>query len=242
MQASFPFGQTEDLQSIRDRLLLQFGRIPDWERLDPTSQFICSFLGSRTYDQKSWDAFVKLIRHFHTLDKVADAPESEIETVIRDVTYPEKKAPDLKRALRKIRARYGAVNLDFLTGWETEQALYELEQIHGVGRKISAATLNFSSLHGRAFVVDTHVLRVLRRFGFVDANATTENAYDAVMKVADDFDADGLRELHWHLKSLGQKTCSHARALCVSCPLSGICRHRVEEGALMIAQASACVA
>ena len=185
---------------------------------------------------------MKLIRHFHTLDKVADAPESEIETVIRDVTYPEKKAPDLKRALRKIRARYGAVNLDFLTGWETEQALYELEQIHGVGRKISAATLNFSSLHGRAFVVDTHVLRVLRRFGFVDANATTENAYDAVMKIADDFDADDLRELHWHLKSLGQKTCSHARALCVSCPLSGICRHRVEEGALMIAQASACVA
>ena len=46
-------------------------------------------------------------------------------------------------------------------------------------------TLNFSSLRGRAFVFDTHVLRVLRRFGFVGENAAIEDACDAVMASAD---------------------------------------------------------
>ena len=43
------------------------------------------------------------------------------------------------------------------------------------------------------------------------------------MAAADDFDADALYELHWQLKSLGQKTCSQAQAQCFSCPLSDIC-------------------
>ena len=135
----------------------------------------------------------------------------------------------MKQALQDIRARYGRISLDFLIGLDIEQALFLLRQIHGVGPKIAAAVLNFSTLRGRAFVVDTHVLRVLRRFGFVGANASTEDAYEAVMAAADDFDADDLRELHWCLKSLGQKTCSHARALCVSCTLSDICSQRTEK-------------
>ena len=63
-------------------------------------------------------------------------------------------------------AREGS-NLDFLGDHPVEQGLRWLEEIYGVGRKIAAATLNFSTLRKRAMVVDTHVLRVLRRFGFV---------------------------------------------------------------------------
>lgn len=241
MQPAFIFTQSTDLRSIHDRLSVQFGRVPDGERLDLIDQFVHAFLGSRTYDQISSHAFERLKKHYHAWDAVADASEADIEAVIWDVTFPEKKAMHLKQALRMIRAKYGYANLDFLIGLETETALFQLGQIPGVGPKIAAATLNFSSFHGRAFVVDTHALRVLRRFGFVRANATTENAYDTVMAAADDFDADGLRELHWHLKSLGQTACSHKQALCISCPLSDMCMQRVEEGASMIARASACV-
>ena len=242
MQATFHFTQPIDLQFIRDRLLVKFGKVPDGKILNPVSQFVCSLLGSRTHDGVSWGAFVRLIEHYQSWDAVADAPEADIKAVIWDVTFPEKKAPDLKQALRMIRARYGHISLDFLIGLEIEQALFQLEQIHGVGRKIAAAALNFSSFRGRAFVADTHALRVLQRFGFVRANATTENAYDAVMAAADEFDADGLRELHWHLKSLGQQICKYACAQCISCPLSDICMQRVEQGASMVTQASACVA
>ena len=223
MQPAFDFKQAADLRSIRDRLSLQFGRVPDGKRLDPVSQFVRSFIGSRTRDQISWSAFARLVTRYQSWDAVADAPAADIHAVIHDVNYAEKKAPELKQALRKIRACYGSISFDFLIGLDIERALFLLKQIHGVGPKIAAATLNFSAFHRRAFVVDTHVLRVLRRFGFVGANASAKTAYDAVMAAADDFDSNDLYELHWYLKMLGQMTCSHAQAQCVCCPLSDIC-------------------
>ena len=223
MQTAFDFKQAADLRSIRDRLSSQFGRVPDEKRLDPVSQFIRSFIGSRTHDQISWGAFARLVTRYRSWDEIADAPAADIEALIHDVTFPERKAPELKQALRKIRACYGRISFDFLIGLDIERALFLLKQIQGVGPKIAAATLNFSAFHGRTFVVDTHVLRVLRRFGFVGANASTKAAYDAVMAAADDFDSDDLYGLHLYLKRLGQMTCSHAQAQCVSCPLSDIC-------------------
>lgn len=228
MQTMLPFGQLEGLQTFRNRLRPLMGRIRDEHRLDPMSQFVRSFIGSRTYDLTSWNAFVRLAGLFPDWDALADAPEEEIEAVLNDVTFSEKKAPELKLALRKIRVRAGALNLDFLENQPVEQGLFWLEQIHGVGRKIAAATLNFSTMRARAFVVDSHVLRVLRRFGFLKPHASTEDAYDAVMEASVGFDADDLYELHWYLKRLGQKFCTHMRAHCSACPLSESCMQRVE--------------
>jgi protein ImuA len=229
MQVVFPFRQAVDLASIRERLAMRFGKIRVEERPDPVSQLVGSFIGSRTYDWKSWDVFVRLVQRYPSWDAVADAPVADIEAVLQGVTFSEKKAPELKQALRAIRTRFGQINLDFLAQYDVDQALSCLEQIHGVGRKIATATLNFSALQKRAFVVDTHVLRLLRRFGFVGMRVNTEAAYDAVMAAADGLSADDLFELHWHMKRLGQTVCTHAQALCTSCPLSDICLQRVED-------------
>ncbi len=240
MQASlFP---SPDVRVLHQRLRSVFGPVRKAERLDAVSQFVRAFIGSRTYDAVSWEAFRRLARHFRNWDALADAPVAEIETLLTGVTHAERKAPELKLALRKIRVRAGVLDLDFLTDHPVAQGLRWLEEIHGVGRKIAAATLNFSALRRRAFVVDGHILRVLRRFALVDARAGTAQAYDAVMAAAAGFDADDLYELHWYLKGLGQKTCTHDRALCVSCPLSDICLQRVEAGATAVTRASACVA
>jgi endonuclease-3 len=230
MQANlFSSGQSAELRSIQDRLRVVFGPIRDAERLDPTSQFVRSFLGAKNYDRNSWNAFWRLTRHFRNWDALADAPVSEIEALLEDVNLHEKKAPDLKAALRHIRSRAGAIDLEFLCTLDVDTALVWLEQIHGVGRKIAAATLNFSSLHKRAFVADAHVIRVLTRFGMVKHAAKTDDAYNAVMESAEGFDADDLYELHWYLKKLGQRTCRPFRAACQSCPLSDICLKRMDE-------------
>jgi endonuclease-3 len=231
MQANLFSGPAADLRAIHERLSGLFGPIRDARRLDPVSQFVRSFIASRTHDRQSWEAFMRLTRRFESWDDLADAPVAEIETLLAGVTHAEKKAPELKAALRMIRARAGSLDLDFLKGLPVEHGLRWLEAIHGVGRKIAAATLNFSSLRRRAVVVDTHVLRVLHRFGFVKAHAETEEGYTAVMAAAEGFDADDLYELHWYLKRLGQRSCTHVRANCALCPLFDICLRRVEDGA-----------
>jgi endonuclease III len=230
-QQPFPFGQAADLCSVRDRLRAVYGEIREPERLNPIDQFVRSFLGSRTYDEVSWNTFYRLTSHYRSWDRVAEAQPDEIEALLADVTHPGKKAVDLIRALQKIRARAGAIDLDFLKNLETETALLWLEQIHGVGRKIAAATLNFSTLRKPAFVADVHVLRVLQRFGFVKTGADARDAYDVVMAPAEGWSADELYQLHWHLKILGQRTCTYQRALCNVCPLSAICLQRIGEAA-----------
>lgn len=229
MQTNLFAGPASDVRAIQNRLRAVAGPIRDDQRLDPVGQFVRSFIACRTHDRDSWQAFMRLSRRFESWDALADAPVAEIEALIQGVTHAEKKAPELKAALRAIRARAGELNCDFLEALPVEQGLRWLEAIHGVGRKIAAATLNFSTLRKRAFVVDTHVLRVLKRFGFV--NGSAEAAYDAVMAAAEGLSADDLYELHWHLKRLAQRLCTHAHAACGSCPLSASCLKRLEDGA-----------
>jgi len=74
MQVIFPFRQAVDLTSIRERLTVRFGKIRVEDRPDPISQLVGSFIGSSTYDWKSWDA-------------VADAPVADLEATLEGVTF-----------------------------------------------------------------------------------------------------------------------------------------------------------
>jgi endonuclease-3 len=232
MQTNLPFGQAADLKAIQNRLRAVFRPEPDGTRKPPLYQFIRSFIGSRTYDWQADRAFSRLINRFPRIEAMADAEPSEIKPLLDGVTFSSDKAVNLRNALRQIRARAGSLDLEFLGGLDVAIALRWLEQIHGAGRKVAAATLNFSTLRKRAFVADTHIIRILRRFGFVRANATTEDVYDAVMASADGVSAGDLYQLHWHLKKLGQTTCKHANALCRLCPLAETCMKRIESDPL----------
>ena len=162
MQVIFPFSQTTDLRSIRERLAIHFGKIRVEDRPNPVGQLVGSFIGRRTYDWKSWDAFARLVERCQNWDAVADV-EATLDGVIR----PKKKTSELRQALRAICTCFGQINLDFLARYDVDLAMNCLRQIDGVGPKIAAATLNFNVLRKRTFVVDTHVLRLLRRLGFM---------------------------------------------------------------------------
>jgi endonuclease-3 len=231
MQANLFSSPAGDLRALQNRLRAVAGRIRDERRLDPVSQFIRSFIAARTHDRDCWEAFLRLTRRFESWDGLADAPVCEIEGLLVGVTHAQKKAPELKEALRTIRARAGTLTLDFLNGLSVQHALRWLETLHGVGRKIAAATLNFSTLRKPVFVVEANGLRVLERFGFVRPGATAEQAHDAVMAAAEGFGADDLYELHWHLKRLGQRVCTPFDAGCRRCALSSLCLQRVEAAA-----------
>lgn len=223
LQTTFSFGQTAELAAIRDRLHRRFGTVPNRARLDPVSQFVRAFIGTRTKDAVAFAAFDRLRERFADWDALADAPVAEIEQTLGDVTFADTKAENLKRALEKIRVRAGSLNLDFLEALDVRTAHVWLEQIHGVGRAIAAAVLNRSTLRKRSFALDTNIQRVLERFGFVKRGASLESAYETVMAGAAKLDADELYELNWHMKMLGQKTCIGGRPLCELCPLSDIC-------------------
>lgn len=227
VQPSFDFIDVAPLAGARARLIAIFGAQRDEARADPISQLVQSLISSQTYDAASAAAFARVQARYRDWRALMHAPEAEVRALIADVTYAEKKAPYMIAALHAVQARNGCLSLENLAGAPIDRALAWLERLPGVGRKIAAAVLNFSTLRGRALVIDTHVLRVAQRLGWISTRAkTAENAYAPLMAlIPADWDGDDLYELHWLMKRLGQNICTFAEASCGRCPLRGLCAH-----------------
>lgn len=224
MQLAFGFGADEDLAWVRDQLRCRFDLPSPAPARTPIGQLVKSMISSRTLDEVSWYAYERLIGTYMGWSALAEAPVADVEAVIGDVTFPNVKARYLGQTLRAIAAVRPDFDLAFLAHLGVEGSLAWLERLPGVGRKVSASTLNFSSLNMPAFVIDSHVLRILRRFGFARSKADTRTAYDAVMSVSSGWSADDLAELHMLMKRLGQTICRADRAGCRDCPLRERCR------------------
>ena len=223
-QHSFDFGDAAILPEIRRRLLAVFGPQRDEQRFDPLSQLVYGIIASQTRDDVSMAAFLELRRRSLSWDVLMRATPRQIERVIFSVHLADRKAQELPQALRMIRARNGALDLEFLADWDVEAALQWLDSLCGVGAKIAATVLNFSTLRKAVLPVDTHLLRVGQRLGLLRPNADFEKGYDGYARLLPtDWDADTIYELHWLIKQLGQETCRPTAPACGNCPLRDLC-------------------
>lgn len=221
---AFDFGAVEDMVWVRQQLRSCFGRPDPVCERTPVGQLVKSLISNRTLDAVSLAAYRRLVADYPEWAALADASQSDVEAVICDVRFPERKARHLGEALRAIRARHPDFDLDFLGRLSVVEALAWLERLPGVGRKVSASTLNFSALTMPALVVDLHVLRVLARYGFVCGTAGISDAYEAAMAASPRWSAAELAELHILMKRLGQTVCQFRRARCSDCPIRQRCR------------------
>jgi endonuclease-3 len=230
MQKAFDFGAAADIAYIRDQLIAAFGRLHVVTGLDPVAQLVRALLGVKTRDEVSWSTFERLIRIFPRWSDLAAAAPGTVAAVIHDVTHPDKAADYIPNVLIRIAEEHPDFDLSFLANLSVEAGLIWLERFDGVGRKVSAAALNFSTLGMPAFVIDTHVLRVLGRFGLVGPRATTESAYRTMMAAMEGWSAADLNQFHALLKRLGQTFCGARETDCTRCPIGPRCRGRRQSG------------
>jgi endonuclease-3 len=161
---------------------------------------------------------------YGSVERLADASPEAVEQVIADVTFAGDKARHLIAAMKRIGAHFGGFRLDPLGEMPVPEALALLEQLPGVGRKVSASTLNGSTLAMPVMIVDTHALRVLRRIGLLTANADYRAASEAVTEaMTGRWDGADFLLFHAILKRLGQTICRHEQPICVACPMVDDC-------------------
>ncbi len=212
------------LPEIHRRLLAFYGQPPERELWDPLKQFVYSLLSSRTRTEVSHAVLRNMETRFGSWEQVRDAAVSEIEDAIRAITFPEKKAVQLKQALEQITHRCGALSLNFLRAYRTEKIRAWLEGFEGVGAKTSAAVVNFSTLRRRAMCVDSHHLRVTQRLGFVSRNADARQTEQRLMEMAPaEWPPAMLDEHHSLIKIHGQQICTFSQPRCTACPLLDLC-------------------
>lgn len=226
-------GNTTNYQTLREKALLldeilfkEYGGpfIPFSNR-DPLSEMVNSILSHRTKNSVSGQAYRNLREALPTWEAVRDAPVEATFPPISIVTYPEVKAPRIKAALQIITdLNGGKLTLDFLEDCPVETSRAWLEKIPGVGKKTSAATLNFSRLRLPALVVDSHHHRVAQRLGLVPPKASL----DATAKIVESYlpsDWDGQRvyDSHQGFMRHGKQVCHWDRPECERCVVREFC-------------------
>ncbi|WP_443970120.1 endonuclease III domain-containing protein [Sphingobium sp. CR28] len=192
-------------------------------RRSPIGQLVKSMISARTRDAVSTAAYDRLVGCYGGPSALAYATPLDVARTIGDVTFPEAKAEQLVTALREIAASDGGFALDHLADRPLGDALAWLERLPGVARKVSASTLNASTLGRPVMIVDTHVLRVLQRLGFVPTTADYRACSEAVTAAMPDGTGDDFLSFHIGLKRLGQTKCRWDMPECAICPLAGDC-------------------
>jgi endonuclease-3 len=164
-------------------------------------------------------AYASLKNRFASLDEVLDADPAEVADAIRPGGLANTKAPRIQAILRAIEGREGALDLGFLHRMGDDAVRDYLRSLPGVGPKTAACVLAFS-LGRPALPVDTHVLRVARRLGFVGPKTGADPAHEAMDRLV----PAGLRvSLHVGLIRLGREVCKPGRPRCEECPLQDLC-------------------
>ena len=147
MQLDFwPGKRAETVREVHFRLLGRFGSPGPWVYPDPVSQLVLGLVGGRTREAVSLAAFTSLARKFRCWEAVRDAPVAEVRATIRHVTYADVKADRLQCALKRLTDRRGRLELEFLGRLDLTSAMAWLMRLPGVGPKVAALTLNFSTL------------------------------------------------------------------------------------------------
>ena len=192
-------------------------------RRSPVGQLVKSMISARTRDAVSTAAYDRLVDRYGGPAALARANAAEVARTISEVTFAEAKAAHLVAALRRIASADGGFGLARLAELPLGDALAWLERLPGVARKVSASTLNASTLRRPVMIVDTHVLRVLQRLGFVPRAADYRAASEAVTATMPNWTGDDFLGFHIALKHLGQTVCRWDIPDCAVCPLAADC-------------------
>ena len=220
------------LAQIEQRLLARDGPPRERPFWDPLKELIYVLVSARTRTEVSLFVLAQLEARYGAAlgdwRALRDAAPAEVLNIIAPVTFPERKAPVLQAALRRItRQNGGVLSLDFFAEQPVERIRRWLESFEGVGARGSAAVANHSSLRLRALAIDGHHHRIVQRLGLVKRSVSAGDAEQLVLKMLPEerWPPSRLTQLHDLLKYHGQVRCTTNdwQPNCPECPLMPLC-------------------
>lgn len=151
-----------------------------------------------------------LFAELPTPAKMAAAPLEKINELVRAVNFNTTKAKNLKSLAADLVAEHGG---------EVPRTVDELTELAGVGRKTANVVLGNAFNIASGIVVDTHVGRLSRRFGWTKSEDALKIEEDLRAFVPQDRWVLISHELIFH----GRRVCKARAPLCGSCFLLDLC-------------------
>ena len=176
----------------------------------PWQLLFSTILSAQCTDARVNIVTADLYKKYPTLEAFATADLKEMEEDVKPTGFYHNKAKNLIACARRLISDFDG---------EVPSTIEELTSLPGVGRKTANVILG-NIYHVDSIVVDTHVGRISRRFGFTKKTDPTEVEFE-LMKV--------LPKDHWILYNIqiitfGREICTARSPKCDICPLYDLCR------------------
>ena len=197
-------------------------RIEPWSRgMDSFEILVGTVLSQNTNDRNSMLAFRRLKKRFKIRPEVlANAKERDIVECIRPAGLHNMKAPRIKSIAQELLEKYDG-KLDDILRLPEAEARTKLLGLPGVGFKTADVLLAFVA--GRNVLpVDTHIARIAKRIGIVDAKAEYEETRSALESLVS---SEKRGRTHLALIKIGRTICKARKPLCPKCPILRFCAY-----------------
>ncbi len=213
----------DDLKAKIKRIALllekEYGAPKRGRQADPLDTLIQTVLSQNTNDLNRDRAYERLKNRFPRWEDVLRARKEAILSAIRPGGLAGQKAGRIQGILRWIQKREGRLTLSFLKEMESEEIKKLIGGLKGIGPKTIHCLLLFS-LGRDAFPVDTHILRIGKRIGFIPKAMDAARAHPWMGPL---IPGGKSLSLHVNLIRFGRETCRARRPLCADCFLAQEC-------------------
>ncbi len=177
---------------------------------NPLELLVATQLAAQCTDARVNIVTSSLFRKYRTAADYATARQSELEEDIRSTGFYHNKAKNIQAACQKIIT-------DFAN--EVPHTMSGLLSLPGVARKTANVVLGNAFGIVEGFTVDTHNIRLARRFGWSAHEDAVKIERDLmnIIPEKDWFDLSHLLIFH------GRALCQARKPLCSECPLTRLC-------------------
>ena len=171
---------------------------------------IAVMLSAQTTDVSVNLVTEKLFKKYDSLESLAKADLGDIEDIIHSIGLYKNKAKNLIGIAQTLMDKYHG---------QVPQDKDELQTLPGVGNK-TAGVIRAEIFCIPDLPVDTHILRISKRFQLVRQDA---DPYETEMKLKKLIDEFRWIKTHHQLIHFGRYLCTARKPACESCKLAHIC-------------------
>jgi endonuclease III len=203
---------------ICQALKKDYGALRLGNKQNPLNEYLFILLSLRT----TYWSFEEVYRHFkRTFPKweyVATSSVRSIAKTIKDAGLSSQKSIYIKKTLKILKKDYGKYSLSPLSKYSDTETEKYLLKLPGVGLK-SAKCIMMYSLGRAVLPVDTHTMRLSKRFGIV--NNTCKSATEIEARIPKEY----RYSYHVGCVAHGRTICLAKNPQCLACNLSKYCRY-----------------
>lgn len=161
------------------------------DHYNPYTLLVAVALSAQTTDKKVNQITPVLFSIADTPIKMAALSEEQIKTIIAQIGLANTKAKNLKKMAEQLVERHGGV---------VPQSFEELEALAGVGHKTASVVMS-QAFGVPAFPVDTHIHRLLTKWGITNGKDVVQTEKDAKQI----FPKDKWNKLHLQIIYYGRE-------------------------------------